>query len=263
MPPRPQRRPIPAPQARRSAGADGGTGQAAIEPVDPVSGGEPGLYGGNRNNARCNRLELVGSLEADPAKAAHWAAVHEIEPTEVRTFVETLTPVVLLHDTRVTNHGFRDAVGTSVQSVLQAGTAVLVDAEGMPRVRCSAGNPLERPIAQSAVSYSGNRWSTFGANAPLVVSPGIASNQLVLQDLEGGEPFARPSGSVGDQDFDAPTAAIDAIQQIYVLRQLGDPAVEAVGGMVTAGQPHLANAGGSREWQGTMSVPTGRRIGGA
>ncbi|MGH3907098.1 MAG: DUF6777 domain-containing protein, partial [Pseudonocardiaceae bacterium] len=42
-------------------------------------------------------------------------------------------------DTRVTNHGYRDGKATDRQAVLQAGTAVLVDEKGRPRVKCGCG----------------------------------------------------------------------------------------------------------------------------
>jgi len=76
--------------------------------VEAVSGAEPGLYGGTKDNSRCNRLRLVEFLESNPDKASAWSAIHGIDPAEIRSFVNTLTPVVLLKDTRVTNHGFRD-----------------------------------------------------------------------------------------------------------------------------------------------------------
>ena len=56
-------------------------------------------------------------------------------------YLRGLTSVVLRADTQVTNHGFRDARVTGFQSVLQAGTAVLVDNRGVPRVRCACGSP--------------------------------------------------------------------------------------------------------------------------
>ena len=70
-----------------------------------------------------------------------------IDPADIATYVGTLTPMQLRADTRVTNHGFVDGHATSLQSVLQAGTAVLVDDHGRPRVKCGCGNPLLDPVA--------------------------------------------------------------------------------------------------------------------
>ena len=65
-----------------------------------------------------------------------------ISVADIPTYIGTLTPMQLRADTRVTNHGFVDGHATSLQSVLQAGTAVLVDDQGRPRVKCGCGNPL-------------------------------------------------------------------------------------------------------------------------
>lgn len=62
--------------------------------------------------------------------------------TDIDAYVAELTPAHLAADQRVTNHGYRNGSPTPRQSLLKAGTAVLVDAEGVPRVRCYCGNPL-------------------------------------------------------------------------------------------------------------------------
>ena len=140
------------------------------------------------------------------------AEVQGIDVSEIREFVDTLTPVVLLSDTRVTNHGFRNGRANRIQSVLQAGTAVLIDESGLPRVRCACGNPLNRPIAQaSAPAYSGPTWDTFDEAAIQVISPGPGTSNFVLHDVEGGEPFVRPSGTTGDADDLAPIEALEAV----------------------------------------------------
>jgi hypothetical protein len=46
----------------------------------------------------------------------------------------------------VTNHSFVDGRAVAFQSILQAGTAVLVDQDGVPVARCRCGNPLLKPI---------------------------------------------------------------------------------------------------------------------
>jgi hypothetical protein len=45
-----------------------------------VIGTDPGLYGGTRDSATCNREQIVAFLEANPEKAAAWAAVQDLEP---------------------------------------------------------------------------------------------------------------------------------------------------------------------------------------
>jgi len=208
--------------------------------VEAVSGAEPGLYGGTKDNSRCNRLRLVEFLESNPDKASAWSAIHGIDPAEIRSFVNTLTPVVLLKDTRVTNHGFRDGRANPLQSVLQAGTAVLVDDEGLPRVRCSCGNPLAKPVAQSQVVYSGSQWPGFSQDRVQVVSATATTQQLVLQDLEGGELFARPTGTTGGADVVAPPQVVQQVRTELLVADLGDPeTAQAVGGEVVMGTAAL------------------------
>jgi len=91
-------------------------------------------------------------------------------PTGVADYVATLEPRVLLHDTRVTNHGFSGGRAVPLQSVLQAGTAVLVDAVGVPLTRCACGNPLAPPGASGSEVMSGPSWP--GEQTPDVVLPG-------------------------------------------------------------------------------------------
>ncbi len=75
-------------------------------------------------------------------------------------------------DTRVTNHGYRDGAATSYQAVLQAGTAVLVDNHGVPRVRCACGNPLTPPVAQQTTpKRTGDTWSSYRPQNVVVVTP--------------------------------------------------------------------------------------------
>ena len=66
-------------------------------------------------------------------------------PAGIGAYVDSLTPVVLTDDTLVTNHGYRDGHATTLPAVLQAGTAVMVDTLGVPRVKCNCGNPLTPP----------------------------------------------------------------------------------------------------------------------
>lgn len=89
----------------------------------------------------------IAVLTAEPDKNNAFASVLDIDPSRVPAYLRGLTPVQLRLDTRVTNHGFRDGAATSYQAVLQAGTAVLVDDHGVPRVRCACGNPLLPPVA--------------------------------------------------------------------------------------------------------------------
>jgi serine/threonine protein kinase len=125
--------------------------------VTTIPGDTPALYGGSHNEHVCDRQKLASFLQQNPDKAAAWAGVLNINLADIPTYIATLTPMQLRADTRVTNHGYVDGHATTLQSVLQAGTAVLVDAQGRPRVRCGCGNPLLDPVATPITpSYTGN-----------------------------------------------------------------------------------------------------------
>jgi hypothetical protein len=109
--------------------------------------------------------------------------------------------VILLADTRVTNHGFDDGITTPRQSVLQAGTPVLIDDRGVPRTRCASGNPLTpRQRESGGVTYLGDPWPGFEPDALVAIEPGDAVDVFVLVDVETGEPFSRPVGTDGNED---------------------------------------------------------------
>lgn len=171
-----------------------------------VNGAAPGLYGGTQNNASCDAEQMIAFLTAEPVKAAAWAGVQGIAPADIATYIRSLTPVVLRADTRVTNHGFANGVATSNPSILQRGTAVLVDQFGIPRARCSCGNPLTPPVPQAtAPVYVGDPWPGFDPTAVIVVTnvTNVVVNNFVLVDLTGGyfgrrPPKATPTGIVTD-----------------------------------------------------------------
>ncbi len=92
----------------------------------------PGLYGGSGETHVCNPQQIVDFLATDPAKAKAWASVFDISTDDIASYVASLTPVLLTSDTLVTNHGYHNGKATSLQSVLQSGTAVLVDCHRHP-----------------------------------------------------------------------------------------------------------------------------------
>jgi hypothetical protein len=170
-------------------------------------GGEPGLYGGTRDNSSCDPDQLVDFLLADQEKARAWAAVLDLEVGDIPDYVDALTPVNLGSDTRVINHGFADGRATPRQAVLQRGSAVLVDARGVPRVRCYCGNPLLEPTVPTAdgatETFSGDRWPAFDEAAVVVVEQAAAAlDALQLIDIETGALFGRPVGTKGEADVD-------------------------------------------------------------
>ncbi|MFD7321737.1 DUF6777 domain-containing protein [Streptomyces sp. NPDC059875] len=171
-----------------------------------VNGSAAGLYGGTRNVASCDVEQQIRYLAAAPAKNAAFASVLEIPTGEVPGYLRSLTPLQLRVDTRVTNHGFRDGSPTSYQAVLQAGTAVMVDDRGVPRVRCACGNPLTEPVAQKAPKTTGTAWSGYQPTQVVVVAPSVTVvNVFVVYDPEDDGWFARePGDHQGQQDKPAP-----------------------------------------------------------
>jgi hypothetical protein len=156
------------------------------------TGSLPGLYGGTRNYAQCDKPQLVRFLEANPAKANAWASTLGIQTTQISQYVSGLTDVILRTDTRVTNHGYVNGVADPIQSVLEAGTAVLVDQYGRPVVKCYCGNPLTPPVLYSSPTYTGPLWVGFSTtNITIIQQSTTIINQFILYDPTTGMEFKR------------------------------------------------------------------------
>ncbi|ROV70031.1 hypothetical protein D3105_02785 [Streptomyces globisporus] len=144
-----------------------------------VDGAAPGLYGGTQKIASCDVEQQVKVLQAAPDKNRAFASVQDIEPY----------------------HGYRDGEANAYQAVLQAGTAVLVDDRGVPRVRCACGNPLLPPVAQEDPRQTGKAWPGYRASDVVVVEPSEKPvKEFVMVDPENGDWFKRPAGDTADGD---------------------------------------------------------------
>lgn len=134
-------------QKPTDAGPDPFTKPSDIHGEDTVDVGS-GPYGGTGSDLVCDRELLIRSLKARPDRLREWAKVLNVTPTyeAVARYIRSLRPVTLTRDTRVTNYSFEGGKAVGFQSILQAGTAVLVDKYGEPVVRCRCGNPLTKPI---------------------------------------------------------------------------------------------------------------------
>ncbi|MEU6866726.1 DUF6777 domain-containing protein [Streptomyces sp. NPDC046876] len=192
--------------------ASSATGESApVQPPVPnatgrgirtVGAATPGLYGGTRRLGSCDVEQQLRALTAEDAKAAAFAGAAGVEKAKLPEFLRGLTPVVLRADTRVTSHGFRDGSAHGFQAVLQAGTAVLVDGYGMPRVRCACGNPLLAPRApKGSPVLKGEQWSGYQANQVIVIEPTPHPvGSLLLANTADNTWIERTIGDAGARD---------------------------------------------------------------
>jgi len=186
-----------------------GTDEPDVTPPPDTAGtfpaDTPGLYGGTMREGSCDADALVRFLEANPDKAAAFASVLGIQVADIRSYVATLTPVVLRTDTAVTNHGYANGRATTIPAILQAGTAVMVDKYGTPRVKCYCGNPLTPPKVYKDPVYVGPRWPTFTPTSITIIQQTtVIIDIFVLVDPATGEAFSRPAGTDGADDGPAP-----------------------------------------------------------
>ena len=182
--------------------------------TQPLPGDRDGLYGGTMNNAECDRDRMINFLSTHAPQANAFVEALNTDPTlfwsggrpltadDIPTYLRELTPTVLRLDTRVTNHGFDGTHPTTLQSVLQAGTAVFVDAHGVPRARCYCGNPLTAPTALTGQPKPvGTPWVGYNPRGLADVQPSKgALTNFVLFDVVSGQFFNRPAGTTGSND---------------------------------------------------------------
>lgn len=170
--------------------------------VSPSNGGRafqgdtPGLYSGVPNRQPCERQELIRDLAATPKKAAAWSRVQHIRPERIRAYVQRLSGVVLRSDTYARTYGYQGRVKPAA-TVLQAGTAVLVDRRGMPVVKCASGNPIKaaKPSKGAEPRFTGPAWSGFSRNAVTVIRPAPdAVKRITVVTVNKSELFRRVIG---------------------------------------------------------------------
>lgn len=186
----------PAPSASVVSGAP-------ANEVRGVSGAAPGLYSGTQNSGSCDVEQQIKYFQASPSRNRAFASQVGVQPSGVPAYLRSLTPVQLRADTRVTAHGYRDGGATTYQSVLQAGTAVMVDGHGVPRVRCACGNPLTPPVAQRTTPRTtGAAWPAYRPANVVVVAPAAqVVNVFVIFDHRHDDWFGRHRGDhTGHQD---------------------------------------------------------------
>ncbi|MFG3344153.1 DUF6777 domain-containing protein [Streptomyces sp. NPDC048018] len=188
--------------APQDASAPPAAGVGGPAPVGrALTGATPGLYGGTRSVASCDVERQVALLTADPARARAFAESAGIPESNIAGWLHDLTPVVLRTDVRVTSHGFGDGHATAFQSVLQRGTAVLVDRYGAPRVRCACGNPLRSPAAAPGAAHAGQPWAGYRPDRVVAITPTTTVvTSLVIVNTADNTWIERRTGTTGAQD---------------------------------------------------------------
>ncbi|MFI9331429.1 DUF6777 domain-containing protein [Kitasatospora sp. NPDC052868] len=194
----------PAPSSVQPTGTPGGgttgttatAGTTSPSGLHAVEGTSSGLYAGEMSKPSCDTERLIGMVSAGDNGRA-WASAQGIQQSAIPSYLRSLTSTYLRVDTRVTNHGYKGGAAVAYQSVLQAGTAVLVDSQGVPRVRCSCGNPLKPPALVSNAKYTGKHWQGFQPTSLVVVTPAPAPvKELVLVNVVTGGFFVRVTGRI-------------------------------------------------------------------
>jgi hypothetical protein len=113
-----------------------------------------------------------------------------------------------LQDISVTMFGFKNGQSYGYPAVMEAGTAILIDDQGMPRARCACGNPLLGPTEDipdgvdnppAPDSEDGNPETQDSVPGEDGDQPGGEDGNPETQDSVPGEDGDQPGGEDGDQ----------------------------------------------------------------
>lgn len=127
---------------RRDAG--GPDGELGIT-LDPTFG-EIGTYGESLADT-CDVAVMIAHLTAEDTGAGlRWATAAGVAANDIASHLSGLRSDVLVSGGVFAMNGDADGVRTSRTQLLEPGTAVLVDADGVARVRCIGANPLTPSI---------------------------------------------------------------------------------------------------------------------
>lgn len=109
--------------------------------IRPDTVAAPAVIPGDPDDV-CALADLIAAFADDPGAATALAQVHDIEVADIGRYLGELRAGYLIDDLAVVNHRYRNGTAQPFETVLSAGTAVLVDDAGVPRVRCRCANPL-------------------------------------------------------------------------------------------------------------------------
>ena len=121
-----------------------------------VDSSTPGLYrgrtyGGTGTNI-CDVEKMIEFLTYYDDRGRAWAEVQGIAFEDLPDYLRSLTPVFVTQDINVRMYGFKNGAAYGYDAVIGAGTALLIDDQGIPRARCACGNPLLPPAPEETPS---------------------------------------------------------------------------------------------------------------
>ena len=174
--------------------------------VRVIPGTTAGLYGVAEQGFSCDVPGIANQLVGPQEKVSAWAGALGLTADQVPSYLNSLTPVVLTADTWVTAYSYAGGQVEGLQTVLQTGTAVLIDTAGVPRVHCASGDPLSPSanIGIATMNPDGKGWPGFQARNVVAVDykkPDSAPSSMaefVLLDVATGQQVKRKPGGVID-----------------------------------------------------------------
>lgn len=124
----------------------------------------------------CDVGALFEQLSAADDRLAAWSAAAGVEPADALSYLTSLIPAVAVEDVVVTISFYDGGTATSETTAqLQAGTAVLVDDGGDPRVRCRSGQPLRsspvEPSVEAGLWTGEDSAGVVAGSAPTTAGP--------------------------------------------------------------------------------------------
>lgn len=158
-----------------------------------------GVYGATLAGEVCDVGLLAAELADEETAREAWRTVLGTDGESLAESLSAFTAVVLLADTTVTDHFLDGGRIRSRFAILQRGTAVLVDATGLPRVRCISGSPLRAaaPIP-AGVTVEGTPWDGFSLErVQMIPAAARTTSRFVLVDVHTGLALRRAPGVTG------------------------------------------------------------------
>ena len=155
---------------------------------------------------------------------------------QIPTIVNSLTPVQLRAATAVVDHGFADGQVVDTPAVLAPGTAVFIDARGVPTVKCVSGDPLTAPLpgtVPSTATVINPTAQPIKVNVFVNPATGQSTSSPGKPDRPGHDNGGGGNTHYGDPSLDkqaakAAEAAVLAQRQANQARDAADAAAKAV-----------------------------------